>query len=333
MSVNKLSLLTLLALLVCTGAKVAPPARGGKKMIIHYNITFAPDLSNRVKPGLYPRPLNDVNVLDVLISDLYPAILKTGRFQDQKDKLQVDFINKGLINQFKVRTDLLQIDFGSFANQNARINYILDRKHPAKTFKKDSAQMVGEFTRINTLAGKHTYGADIWSYFNAGIDQNNALGAENPYTSEDDDQTYQDGYRNILILTTDGYIEAGIFNKGYDLSQSRIKNFRKAYEASGEKNLQAYFAKHKEFRIRPVQNPNLKNLEVLVMEMFDRSLSEAGTATVHPSDMEILSLFWTDWLKQSGVKRFSLQPCAASRSDAEKAILNFLGVRKLPGNA
>lgn len=305
------------------------PAAPSKRnyVITHYNITFAPDLSNRVNPNLYRRPLNDVQILNIIAGDLYPQILRTHRSENQKDKLLVDFVNKGLITEYAVHTDKLFIDFGRFPNQIERISYILNKVPAKPTLKQDIGKMSAEFTRINQAAGSKNFGADIWTYFNQGIDDKRVLPAEAP--RKDEELTVVNIYRNVLVLTTDGYIEAGIFGKGFDLSQKTINGFRKAFLASGENDIKVFFRKNKSFRIRPVNNENLKNLEVLVMELYDRSMSKGGSATVQPTDMEIMKLFWTDWLEQSRVKRFELHPYANSAGEAEQIILNFLGVSKI----
>jgi hypothetical protein len=309
------------------GVKPTPSASFGKKYTItHYNLTFTADLSNRVNPNLYRRPLNDVDVLRILAGDLYPSILRSHRSENQKDKLRIDFINKGLINEYHVNTDKLSIDFGRFANQNARIDYIMDRNRVKQTLKKDTSVMVSEFKRVNTVAAHQNFGADIWTYFNEGLANETVLTDEKPMP--DEDNTYVNTYRNVLILTTDGYIEAGIYDKGFDLSKKTIDRFRDAYLASGESNMQTFFRKNKQFRIRPVQNEKLRKLEVLVMELYDRSRSKVGAATVHPTDMEIIRLFWTDWLRESKVARFELCPFANSKEEAEKMILDFLNVEK-----
>jgi hypothetical protein len=303
---------------------------GRRYVITHFNITFAPDLSNRVNPMLYRRPMNDVDILRIVTGNLYPSILRYRRSEDQKDKLLIDFINKGLINQYRVHTDKLLIDFGRFPNQNARIDYILNRHHPKQTLDQDIDGMVTEFTRINSVAARQNFGADIWTYFNESIDSKTVLPEDSPLN--EDGSTYINTYRNILILPTDGYIEAGIYGQGFDLSKKTIDKFRNAFLVSGESDMTHFFKKHPQFRIRPVHNEHLKNLEVLVMELFDRSRSKTGSATTHPTDMEIMKLFWTDWLEQSKVKRFELHPCADSKDEAEKIILNFLGISKTPAN-
>ncbi|QJD95711.1 hypothetical protein HH214_07415 [Mucilaginibacter robiniae] len=297
-----------------------------KYVITHYNITFAPDLSNRVNPKLYQRPLSDVDILAIIAGDLYPTILREKRSENQKDKLLVDFINKGLISQYAAKTDKLLIDFGRFHRQNERIDYIMERNHVPQTLNQDVQSMVREFSRIYNIATHQNFGADIWTYLNEGVDDKIVIPAEPPLANGS--MSIINTYRNVMILTTDGYIEAGIYGKGFDLSKTTVDNFRKAFLASKEDNIQKFFKKNTQFRIKPVHNEHLKNLEVLVLELYDRSKSKGGSATIQPTDMEIIKLFWADWLQQSHVKRWELHPYANSKDEAEKTILQFLGVTK-----
>jgi hypothetical protein len=300
---------------------------GKKYTITHYNITFAPDMSNRTNPDLYRRPLNDVDILKIITADLYQPILRWKRSENQKDKLRIDFIDKGLISTYQVHTDKLLIDFGRFQNQLSRIDYIMNKSDVRPTFKQEINGMVSEYYRINSAAAKQNFGADIWTFLNEGIDDKIVLKDEEPF--KQDDITYQNKYRNILILPTDGYIEAGIFGKGFDLGKKTIDQFRNAFLNSGETDMDLFFRQNPKFRIKPVKNARLKNLEILVVELYDRSLTKAGVATVHPTDMEIIKLFWCDWLQHSGVKRFELHPIAGSKDEAEKVILNFLDINKM----
>lgn len=305
-------------------SKVA--STGSKFEATHFNLIFAPDLSNRVNPNLHRRALSDMEILSMLTKNLYPSILRHKRAENQLDKFRVDFINKGQINLFEINSDKLLLDFGQFHNQHDRIAYIMQRPGTAKTLQKDTSELKSEFYRIYNIAVRQQSGSDIWSYFHLGIDDKKVLAPEAPI--QYNKVTYINTYRNILILTTDGYIEAGIFNKGFDLSQNTVNRFRNAFLASGEHDMKAYFIKNSQFRIKPVHNQNLKNLEVLVMELQDRSLTHHGIAKVHPVDMEIIKLFWEDWLQQSNVKRFELHPCAASKYEAEKILLDFIGIKQ-----
>ncbi|MBV7532851.1 hypothetical protein [Chitinophaga sp. sic0106] len=312
--------------------KCGPSEKGsnepsGKQIsVTHFNILFVPDMSNRVNPGLYQRPLADMDILSVITQNLYPTILRFKRAENQQDKLMIDFVNKGLINQYGVNTDKLLIDFSRFANQNDRINYIAEREGVNRTLRSDINEMSLEYSRINNLAIKQNTGADIWSYFHQGIDEKRVLPVSKPLIYMNN--RYVNSYRNILILLTDGYIEAGIFNKGFDLSKKSIDMFRKAFLQSGESDMGLFLQRNKQFQIKPVNNQLLQNLEVLVMELYDRSLSPAGVATIHPTDMEIIRLFWTNWLQNSKVKRFELHSYATSKDEAEKTVLHFLGISK-----
>ncbi|AYL94242.1 hypothetical protein [Mucilaginibacter celer] len=314
-----------------TGSPVRFSKAEGKLTITHFNITFAPDLSNRVNPKLYKRPLNDLELLQIISGKLHPDILNYRRSQNQHDRLLVDFINKGLISQYGVHTDKLLIDLGDpgkFPNQLARINYIMMDKPPKRTLAQDIAGMNREFDRVYNKAIKDNVGADIWTYLDQGIDDKNVFADEKPVQDADNDIVYVNHFRNVLILPTDGYIEAGIFGKGFDLGQQTINRFRNAFLASGGTDLQKFFRKNPSYHIKPVHNERLKHLEILILEMYDRSLTAAGSATVHPTDVEIMKLFWSDWLQQSGVKHFELHPCANSKDEAQKTVINFLGVNK-----
>lgn len=306
-----------------TSAPAAP------KPIVHYNVIIAPDLSNRL---LNPKPVSDGQIVNVLLKNVYPNILKHGRTVNQYDIFSTSMISNKLISQYNVKTQDLQIDFSKFGiKQFNRIEYITG-KNAANNLGRDKKKFLDEFNRVSAAAAKSTSGADLWSYFNSGI-RSTLLRDEGP-TSSFNKTTYTSKYRNIMILLTDGYIEASMFgkkactggNQCYYLSGERIKSFRAAYKKSGMSDLKAFFEKNN-YGIIPAQNQNLNNLEVLVLQLEDRSLDKAGNATVYPTDMEIMKLFWTDWLKKSGVKRFELRPALASEAETEKVILNFMGIK------
>lgn len=286
------------------------------KEVIHYNIVFAPDLSNRLNPVTYPKAVNDADIVDSVLKNIWP-ILRWKRDRDQLDHYHVDFINKGLIGLYKINTEVLDIDFQKFIRQSDRVNYALARNNVSKTLAKDVSAFSAEYRKFNSKAAKSNNGADIWSYFQSGIDDRVVFPSvvKGKVTHR---------FRNIIILFTDGYIEAGIFNKGFDLGSTKIASFRKAFLKSKEQSMEMFLAKNRNYKINPVQNPYLKNIEVIVMEMYDRSLSKTGAATTHPTDMEIMKVIWSDWLKSSGIPRFELKVAASSKDEAKKYILNFI---------
>ncbi|MFP4090138.1 MAG: hypothetical protein ACLFUB_09415 [Cyclobacteriaceae bacterium] len=306
-------------------------ADGETYYITHYNVIFAPDLSNRVDPSLYPRSLDDRQILDVLLDNIYPRILNYKRSSNQLDEFSMSFVNQKLASAYGVEVDKLNIDFGKFGHkQLERIDYIKGRSE--STLEKDVTSFTGEFEKVYSSAVQQTFGADIWTFLNSGVDNLMLKSAADPRFFNG--KTYVDNYRNVLVLLTDGYLEAGLYgskacpetNRCYYLSKEKVDGFRSAFLKSGEKDMKAFFEKNN-YGIVPVNNPQLQHAEILVLEMYDRSLSKGGSATVHPSDMEILQLFWTDWLEASGVKRYELRPALSTKEETERVILNFMGVK------
>jgi hypothetical protein len=296
--------------------------------IVHFNITIAPDLSNRLDESIYPRPMSDDDIANIVIKNFYPAIVNHKRIDLQRDQLSVGFINKKIINEIILSPSRLRIDLAQFKNQLDRIKYIKGRSK--ETLTRDTSNFMSEFRKMISLSQTHIHGADIWSYFNDGLDDVTVVTKEK--IEMYNNKIYRNSYRNILLLLTDGYIEAGIYKrdgcpdnskKCYYLSKSRISEIRTQFKKSGTTNLKEYF-EQSGYGILPAQNKNLKNLEVLVLELYDRSLTKDGTPTIYPTDMEILSLFWNKWLKDSQVKRFEIRPVFSSKEGAEKAILNFI---------
>jgi hypothetical protein len=298
--------------------------------IIHFNIAIVPDLSNRMDQALYPKPISDYAIAKSVITNLYPKILTHRRSENQADKVAVGFINKANVRQYDINTSALKIDFSKFENQLSRIHYVKGRTE--RTFAIDTSNFLKEFKRITSRAARGPAGADVWSFFQNGID--GILIQKDERITPYNNKIYRNKFRNILILITDGYVEAGLYRDGgcsdeanqcYYLSKRRVDEFRNAFQRSGEPDMKTFFAKNN-YGIVRVSNPNLGEVEVLALEFYDRSLNRNGTPTVYPSDWEILKLFWDDWLQKSGVKKYELRQIATSKQDVEEAILRFLRV-------
>lgn len=324
------SLLLGLALASCSGKTESLNEEAAESIsLTHYNIVFAPDLSNRVNKDLHPRPLEDAQIVETVLDNIYPTTLNHRRSDNQLDRFSVSLVNKKLVSEYGVKQADLQIDFGRFKNQKERIDYIKGRSE--QTLEADIRDFAQEFGRVNEIAAQNTFGADVWSYLNAGIDQLVVQEEKEPIIFNG--TTYRNQFRNVLILLTDGYIEAGIYdqkgcpepNQCYYLSGERVKQFRRAFQQSGEQDMKAFFEQNN-YGIVPVDNPHLQEVEILVLEMYDRSLSQGGNATVHPTDTEILKLFWSDWLEKSGVKRYELRPLMTTEAEVERVVMGFMGV-------
>lgn len=295
--------------------------------ITHFNFIISPDLSNRLQKQ---KPVSDTKIVETVLQDILPRVLTHQRTTNQKDRYTVSFVSNKAIPLYEVDVKSLKVDFNQFKKQQQRIEYIKDRSTDA-TLSSDKQKFVNEFDRISQVASKSPDGADLWTYFDQGIDNNVVNNKSENF--EFGGKSFTHKFRNIMVLLTDGYIEAGLYgkqgcatgNQCYYLSSQRIKAFREAFKKSGEADIEAFFEKNN-YGIVPANNSNLKDLEVLVLQMEDRSLDKAGNATQHPTDMEIMKLFWADWLAKSGVKRFELRPVLASEADTEKVVLSFIGV-------
>ncbi len=299
--------------------------------IYHYNITIAPDLSNRVNMKIHPKPIEDHKIISLTL-DLVEKILHAGhRDTDQKDSYSVSFINQGLIHEYDVDQNKLRIDFSEFKTQSKRMDFIKERHDYADCGLKNNVDnFKGECGNLYDKAIRRPFGADLWSFFQNTIDDTTVKSADSPFDYAD--QKFQNRFRNVLVLLTDGYIECGLSEEGalglsknqsYDLGQSRIKKFRNAFKSSGMTDMKAFFDKNN-YGIVPVKNKYVEDLHVLVLEMYDRSLTLSGNATIHPTDADIMELFWTDWLTHSKVKNFELHRCFPNERKAKQIVKKFI---------
>jgi hypothetical protein len=294
----------------------------------HFNILLASDLSNRIDQNFYPRSLDDPKIVGSFLDLIHPTILTHKRSIQQKDKFQMIFTNPRLVHKFGNQLGNLKIDFEEFEYRQAdRIAYINGEK--SKSLEGDKASFLKTFDSIYDQATQDTHGADLWSFFQNGI-LDIHIEEKLPDTKLSNGVSCKNEYKNVLILMTDGYLEAGMYGKEHCqngqcpfLDHNRIEEFRAAYKESGQSDMKA-FIKSSDFGITPVNNPNLRELEVIVMEMYDRSLDQAGNATVHPTDYEILQVFWEDWLEESGVKRYSFRPCLSTKEEVDRVLEDFI---------
>jgi hypothetical protein len=326
----------LVLLLGCSGCSCSDNNTGNKAQnkvtgIYNYNIIIAPDLSNRVDMAIHPKPIEDKSIIKSTLEQISDVLHAGHRETDQRDSYAVLFVNQGVIRMYDINQEHLNIDFGKFPAQNQRMDFIKGRnKYEKENLELAVSNFQAECDRFYLKAAHNTDGADLWSFFQSGIDNSHVKKAEKSFAFNG--QTFQNRYKNVLVLLTDGYIESGLSssdaqglakNKSYDLGQSRINAFRRAFKASGMNNMQAFFNKNS-YGIVPATNKCLADLEVLVLEMYDRSLSESGNARVHPTDADIMKLFWTDWLSKSGVKRFELHRCFSNERKAQQTLRNFI---------
>ena len=291
------------------------------------NILISPDLSNRITKR-YPKPLSDEVIISSLLDSYYPNIYKSmGRTIGQKDRLSILLTNPKLVNNYNIKMEQLEIDLSEMSD-NERIVYLTDSTNAENTYHNDIKEFESEVKNVYKKATENSVGADIRNLLESQTNKSNVY--EDADTIKAFGKTVVTINRNILILLTDGYMESGAKsklssgNKYYYLTQEVVNDFRKAFYKSGESDIYTFFAKNN-YGIVPIKNSALKNLEVLAIEFYDRSLSkESGSSRVIPDDFEIMKLFWTDWMLKSGVKRFEVHENFSSISQSESVINSFI---------
>ncbi len=264
--------------------------------VYNYNVIIAPDLSNRIDPKIHPKPVHDT----VIINDLFeqiPELIKTGnRKSQQMDVFTFDFINGGALNKLAINQNDLKIDFSQFeSRQLERSDYI------RKGLERDVATAKKNVAAVYQYAHNNRSGADIFNYLNATV--NNVLVPENFVISEITPQLdARTSTKNVIVIFTDGYIENVTKGSGFQFSGSSVKKIREHYKKSNIKNLNQFIKENSQYHINPLTNSNLRDANILVVEMVDRSLDQYGVATEHPTDFVIMRAVWENWFKDSNVK-------------------------------
>lgn len=279
----------------------------------HYNLTVAADLSNRIT-NIYPKPISDTQIIDTII-EYFGLMPKLQQGANQQDAIRYSFVNDGLLNSPELRPYIAsfnKVDLGIFKKQTERMNYL------RTSFVTDLMQMKNGVTVSYIVAQKMQSGSDIWSYLNR-LDTEICPDTIINRTDHIIDGVKQiDKRENILVLITDGYLESTDQSSEYSLSASKIVAIRDAFKKSGERSITDFINKCDDFDLKLLDNLLLNRLNIVVLELYDRSLTKAGTATVHPTDLEIIEAMWAKWLTASKVKSFKLYPTAKSVKEAIK---------------
>ncbi|MCP1384064.1 hypothetical protein [Runella salmonicolor] len=297
----------------------------------HYNIKIAVDLSNRITNPSYKCSISDIDIVNSILNLIYPTITNYQRKINQYDKYELDFINKKHINDYSVNTQNCVIDLAKFKNNQLLRNEYLGVFKSTSQFKTEKLNFLNEFTKlIQAVNANNDHGSDLFTYLQ-NLTEQDIITKE--LVVEDENEKLINKTENIIIILTDGYIETSNINDNNkmskDLSFDKINSFRNDFIANGHgENIDVFF-KNNKYGIIPTKNALLANTKILVMQLFDRNAT-SGKNKYEPSDMEIIKLFWTDWLLRSGVKQenFKLIQNTETTSPikAEQIICSFLGI-------
>lgn len=236
------------------------------------NISILIDLSDRISPEKYPNESMEYSERDLgyieTISKSFETALRKKPIRQTNDQMQVFFEPEPADPQINSLAKNLKVSF----NKNNTSKVTLGKISPV--FNENSAKIYNI-----AVQSKQFVGSDIWKFFKNKV-KNYCI---------------KDKHRNILVILTDGYIYHGNTkfmdeNKSSYITPILIKNF----------NLGSDFKQkfgNQKLGLIPA-NSDLENVEVLVLGI--------NPSKNNPFEGDIIKLYWEDWLKNMGVKKFQL---------------------------
>lgn len=279
-----------------------------------YNVLIVPDLSNRINKDIHPKPVNDTLLINNIIGNIEPLLQTNNRQMNQLDVYKLDFINRGILNKNVVDPKDLEINFKKFEN-----NLSASSEYKRKGLKSDVLKFKSGVSKIYNYSLQNSSGSDVWNYFNETIKSSII---NNPDKIDSTAQTIKNT-KNIVVLFTDGYIESTNNDLGYTLNQQLIKKIRTEFLNSKSTDLEKFISSKPEYLIKKTSN-NLHDINILILEMVDRSLDKNGSTTIQPTDFEIMKIIWTKWLKDSGASHVEIYPAFSKETDSFEALEKFM---------
>ncbi len=254
------------------------------------NISFLLDLSDRIDPEKYPNPSMDYYKRDAAyiqsVAEAFKQHLQTKKVRQMNDKIQLYFDPE----PFNREVNTISNDLKFHVNKkNASID-LLEKINDAYTTEPE---------KIYTLAIQDNkyVGSNTWRFFKNKIK----------------DYCIEDGFRNILVIITDGYIyHVNTIIREENLTTyitpQHIRNF-KLTSTNWKTKLE-----RDNFGFIPATD-NLSNLEILVLGINPDKKS--------PFEEDIIKTYWSNWLTSMKVKRFEIRN-ADLPSDMDKLIKDFI---------
>ena len=239
------------------------------------NLTVFIDLSDRIiktRDGL-KQAEKDTALLNT-IAQYVADKAQSKNIRYAKDRMKIVFYPAPLDSAINKRAQALEVDFGHYT-------------------KKD---LVAKLQRANDLASD--FNKDLQVIYNDAIKQHNFTGSDiwGFFSSKVNDYCVKDGYRNVLVILTDGYI--------YDLNHK--------IEENGKANFITKRTLADGIALMPTRQ-NVDNLEVLVLEVNANPVS----------DFTKIKSTISDWFDSMGIKTFKITETDLP-SNTEGVIKEFL---------
>lgn len=256
----------------------------------NYNISILIDLSDRISLKKNPNPTMEYYQRDLgyikSISEAFTQHLKSKRIRQIDDKMQLFF------NPEPLNSEINSI------SKNLRI--VIDKNNVSKDFLNSiNSNYVSQTSKIYASAIKDNnyIGSDIWNFFDNKVQ----------------DQCIENGYRNILILLTDGYM----FYDGTLIREENLTSYitpelirRNGLNTKDWQNK----LEDQNFGFIKIDN-DLSNLEVLVLGINPKKNT--------PYEEKVIKAYWSKWLTEMKIKHFEIKN-ADLPSNMDKIIKDFI---------
>lgn len=244
---------------------------------VQLNINILWDISDRINdqknPASPPHYQRDIEVMKTL-TEVFRKDMQLKSAYKAKSKIRVLFYPPPANNEINTIAKNLSYDLSSFTGEEANKKKKVVYDSVTSQFEKTAKTIYG--LALNDNKSKQWVGSDIWRFFKNDVKD---------YCIEK-----RPGYRNILVLITDGYIyhkdsKDRIGNRTAYVLPETLKPFRvnNGWKQLFDKGDYGLISTRKD----------LKDLEILVLEI---------TPSVdHKNDEDILKAFLTKWFLEMGV--------------------------------
>lgn len=254
------------------------------------NISVLLDLSDRINPEKFPSPAMDFYLRDVgylkSIAQNFEAHIMNKKMIKIDDKIQVFTDPEPSDKTLNEKLKKLKISFNKDAVTKMGILETCSKYDSISKLLYEAA-----------IEDNHYVGSDTWKFFKNKVN----------------DYCIENGYRNILVILTDGYI----YHKNTIIKQNNRTSYLTPQEIR-RNDLNEFKWKEKfdekDFGFVTINN-DLSNLEILVLGI--------NPDVKNPYEEDVIRAYWSKWLKEMKVNRFEIKQ-ADLPSHMEKIIENFI---------
>jgi hypothetical protein len=259
-------------------------------VVENYNISILLDLSDRISLKKNPNPTMEYYQRDLgyikSVSEAFTDHLKSKRIRQIDDKMQLFFNPEPQDPEINSISNNLKISIDK-NNASRELLSSINANYASKTSKiYDSA-----------LKDDNYVGSDIWNFFDEKVN----------------DQCIEKGYRNILVILTDGYMfyDATIIKEGNRTTfiTSKLIQQNGLNTKDWQKKMQ-----DQDFGFKTAEG-DFSNLEVLVLGI--------NPNRNNPYEEKVIKAYWIKWFTEMKIKHFEIKN-ADLPSNTEKIIKDFI---------